>query len=92
MEVGAPIVPYASADPGKPREHVRILVKMEHSDIRKGIAEKQEGIEALEYEAAICVVDDELLAAHDVPVSSCTSSRFPPLPGLACCARIWSGP
>ena len=68
VEAGSPIVPYASADPGNSSEHVRIITKMEHCDIQKVIAERQEGIEALEHEAAICIVDDDLLAAHGVPV------------------------
>ncbi|CAE7250896.1 unnamed protein product, partial [Symbiodinium sp. KB8] len=66
VELGTPLIPYTQADPGNPLDGIRIVVDLEKVDLRKGLAEKFEAQDALDYESKICLIDNELLRTHGI--------------------------
>ncbi|CAE6912471.1 unnamed protein product [Symbiodinium sp. CCMP2592] len=66
IKVGAPLIPYTTAPPGTVADHAKVIVEWEKVDLRKDLASKMEASAALDADAQICVVDDELLDTHGI--------------------------
>ena len=66
IEPGAPLVPYTSAPPGIPMEHVRVIVDWDKVDLRKDLGMKTEALAVLDAESKVRIIDDDLLATHGV--------------------------
>ena len=61
IEPGTPLIPYTTADAGKPMEGVQIITDWEKVDLRKDMGRKMEALAVLEHEAKSCIVDDDVL-------------------------------
>ena len=70
IEVGSPLIPYTTATPGEPSEHIRIVVDWGKVDLRKDLGSKSEALAALNDDAKVCIVDDDLLETHGVPAKA----------------------